>query len=133
MKFPDEFLHQFGQPHYQHIREKLAEIVRPERLSVHKGFYSETLKAPPKVKASIVHFDCDLFQSTFEVFNGLHDGRCFQDGTVLLFDDWNCNRGNPKFGQRRALKEFLASQSDFTATLWYTYGYNGAAYLLHAL
>jgi O-methyltransferase len=133
MKFPDEFLHQFGQPHPLHIREKLSEIVRAERIFVHQGFYSETLKAPPKEKAAIVHFDCDLYQSTVDVFNGLHDGKCFQDGTVLLFDDWNCNRANPQFGQRRALQEFLARQSDFTATPWYTYGYNGAAYILHAL
>jgi O-methyltransferase len=133
MKFPDEFLNQFGQPHHLHIREKLSEIVRPERIFVHKGFYSETLKTPPEAKASIVHFDCDLYQSTVDVFDGLHNGGCFQDGTVLLFDDWNCNRGNPKFGQRRAMQEFLVSQSNFIATPWYTYGYNGAAYILHAL
>jgi O-methyltransferase len=132
MKFPDEFLRQFGQPHHLHIREKLSEIVRAERIFVHKGFYSETLKVPPEAKASIVHFDCDLYQSTIEVFSGLHQGNCFQDGTVLLFDDWNCNRANPKFGQRRALQEFLSSQDDFTATPWYTYGFNGAAYILHA-
>jgi hypothetical protein len=133
MKFPEEFLRQFGQPHHLHIREKLSEIVRPERIFLHKGFYSETLKAPPQTKASIVHLDCDLYQSAVEVFDGLHKGKCFQDGTVLLFDDWNCNRANPKFGQRRALQEFLASQSEFTATPWYTYGFNGAAYILHAL
>ena len=133
MKFPDEFLRQFGQPHHLHIREKLSEIVRAERTFVHKGFYSTTLKNPPQAKASIVHLDCDLYQSTVDVFEGLHRGKCFQDGTVLLFDDWNCNRGNPGFGQRRALQEFLASQGDFTATPWYTYGFNGAAYILHAL
>jgi O-methyltransferase len=132
MKFPDEFLRQFGQPHHLHIREKLSEIVRAERIFIHKGFYSETLKAPPDAKAAIVHLDCDLYQSTLEVFEGLHRGKCFQDGTVLLFDDWNCNRGNPGFGQRRALQEFLASQSEFTATPWYTYGFNGAAHILHA-
>ena len=131
MKFPDEFLLQFGQPHHLHIREKLSEIIRAERIFIHKGFYSESLKAPPQTKASIVHFDCDLYQSTVEVFNGLNNGKCFQDGTVLLFDDWNCNRGNPNFGQRRALQEFLSCQRNFTATPWYTYGFNGAAYILH--
>jgi hypothetical protein len=132
MKFPDEFLGQFEQPHHLHIREKLSEIVRAERIFVHKGFYSDTLQTPPKARASIVHFDCDLYQSTIEVFNGLYRGQCFQDGTVLLFDDWNCNRGNPHFGQRRALQEFISSQDDFTATPWYTYGFNGAAYIMHA-
>jgi len=132
MKFPDDFLRQFGQPHHLHIRDKLSQIIRAERIFVHKGFYSETLRTPPQAKAAIVHFDCDLYQSTIEVFHGLHNGKCFQDGTVLLFDDWNCNRANPHFGQRRALREFLSWQSDFTATPWYTYGFNGASYILHA-
>ena len=133
MKFPDEFLRTFGQPHHLHIREKLSEVIRPERIFLHKGFYSETLKNPPKVKASLVHFDCDLYQSTMEVFDGLLAGDCFQDGTVLLFDDWNCNKANPNFGQRRALREFLEKQDKFTASSWYTYGYNGAAYILHSV
>jgi hypothetical protein len=132
MRFPKDFLERFGQPHYSHIREKLSEIIRPERIVLHSGYYSETLKAPPKTKASVVHFDCVLYQSTIEVFDGLFAGDCLQDGTVLLFDDWNCNKANPNFGQRRALKEFLDKQSKFSATAWYTYGYNGAAFILHA-
>jgi hypothetical protein len=56
----------------------------PKEIFIHKGFYSETLKVPPEAKTSIVHFDCDLYQSTIEVFSGLHQGNCFQDGTVLL-------------------------------------------------
>jgi O-methyltransferase len=131
MKFPDDLLRRFGQPHHLHIREKLAEVIRAERIFVHKGFYSETLKNPPKVKASIVHLDCDLYQSTMEIFENLLAGNCFQDGTVLLFDDWNCNKANPNFGQRRALRDFLSAQNDFDATPWFTYGYNGATYILH--
>lgn len=131
MKFPAEFLEQFGQPHEWHIRDRLSEVIRPERILVHKGFYSDTLAGNLDLKASIVHLDCDLYQSTVEVLWNLFRMGALQDGTVLLFDDWNCNRGNPNYGERRALAEFLAEQSTFTATPWYTYGYNGAAYILH--
>jgi hypothetical protein len=124
-------LARFGQPHHLHIRERLSEIIREERIFVHKGFFSETLKHPPKVKASIVHFDCDLYQSTVEVFDGLTRGDVFQDGTVLLFDDWNCNKAHPNYGQKRALREFLEGQSRFIGSPWFTYGFNGAAYILH--
>jgi O-methyltransferase len=132
MKFPADFLKQFGQPHEWHIRDRLSEIIRPERIIVQKGFYSQTLRDPPKEKVSVAHIDCDLYQSTVEVLEGLHRGGCLQDGTVLLFDDWNCNKANPNFGERRALHEFLESQKDFTASPWFTYGWCGAAYILHA-
>ncbi|HZV03783.1 MAG TPA: TylF/MycF/NovP-related O-methyltransferase [Gemmataceae bacterium] len=132
MKFPANFLEQFGQPHEWHIRDRLSEVIRPERIIVRKGFYSETLRQPPREKVSVAHIDCDLYQSTVEVLEGLHRGDCLQDGTVLLFDDWNCNKANPNFGERRAFREFLEGQNEFTATPWLTYGWCGAAYILHA-
>jgi O-methyltransferase len=132
MKFPANFLEQFGQPHQWHIRDRLSEIIRPERIIVRKGFYSDTLKEPPLEKVSVAHIDCDLYQSTVEVLSGLYRGDCLQDGTVLLFDDWNCNKANPNFGERRAFREFLESQNEFSATPWFTYGWCGAAYILHA-
>jgi hypothetical protein len=131
MKFPDEFLQQFGQEHQWHIRDRLSEIIRPERILVHKGFYAETLKRPLNIKASVVHIDCDLYQSTAEVLWGVYGMDALQDGTVMLFDDWNCNRANPNYGERRAWREFLAGQQRFSSTFWYSYGYNGAAFILH--
>jgi O-methyltransferase len=131
MKFPSEFLKQFGQEHQWHIRDRLSEVIRPERILVHKGFYSETLKNNLNIKASVVHVDCDLYQSAAEVLWGLHRMGALQDGTVMLFDDWNCNRGNPNYGERRAWREFLAGQTEISACAWFTYGYNGAAFILH--
>ena len=131
MRFPQEFLVQFGQPHYWHIRDRLSEVIRAERIVIHKGYYADSLKANLGIKAALVHLDCDLYQSTAEVFAGLRRMDALQDGCVLLFDDWNCNRANPNYGQRRALREFLAQETRYTASPWFTYGYNGAAYILH--
>ncbi|MBR0849355.1 hypothetical protein JQ543_16505 [Bradyrhizobium diazoefficiens] len=132
MKFPPDFLEQFGQPHQWHIRDRISEVIRAERIIVRQGFYSETLKDPPQEKVAVAHIDCDLYQSSVEVLDGLYRGNCLQDGTVLLFDDWNCNKAHPNFGERRAFREFLESQNDFTATPWFTYGWAGAVYILHA-
>ena len=107
------------------------EVIRPDRILVHKGFYSETLKQKLDAKAAIVHVDCDLYQSTAEVLWGLYHMDALLDGRVVLFDDWNCNRANPNYGERRAWGEFLAQQARFTATPWYTYGFNAAAFILH--
>jgi hypothetical protein len=131
MKFPADFLAQFGQEHHWHIRDRLAEVIRPERIVVHKGFFAKTLAENLHVKAAILHLDCDLYQSTAEALWGLHDMDALQDGVVVLFDDWNCNRANPNYGERRAWREYLGGQTVFTATPWFTYGYNGAAFILH--
>lgn len=132
MRFPQDFLARFDAPHEQHIAARLAEIIRPERIFINKGFYADVLKRDLSIKAALIHIDCDLYQSTEEVLTGLHRMKALQDGCVVLFDDWNCNRANPDFGERRAFREFLERQSDYTASPWFTYGYNGAAFLLHA-
>jgi O-methyltransferase len=132
MRFPADFLRQFGQPHQLHIRDRLAEIVRPERIFLHVGYYADSLQKPLNVKAAVVHLDCDLYQSTVDVLWGLFNQDALQDGCVLLFDDWNCNRANPNYGERRALREFLEGQKRFSASPWFTYGYNAAAFILHA-
>lgn len=131
MKFPEDFLKQFITAHDKHIKTRLSEIIRKERIFIHKGFYSDTLKTDIPFKAAIVHIDCDLYQSTSEVLWGLYRMKAYQDGCVLLFDDWNCNRASPRQGERLAFQEFLDSQVDFEASSWFSYSYNGMAFILH--
>ena len=61
----------------------------------------------------------------------LYEMDVFQDGCVLLFDDYNCFKASPYYGERRAFAEFLQEQHRFEASPWFTYGFNGAAYFLH--
>ena len=75
--------------------------------------------------------DCDLYQSAKEVLWRLHEMDVFQDGCVLMFDDWNCNKASPNYGERRAFEEFLCGQSRYASTPFFTYGFNGAAHFLH--
>lgn len=131
MKFPEEFVATLGGDLEQHIKAKLSTILRPERIQTHRGFYSESLKQPIDAKAALVHIDCDLYQSTVEVLDALYRDDVLQDGCVLMFDDWNCNKANPDFGERRAFREFLAMQTRYAASLFFTYGFNGAAFILH--
>jgi hypothetical protein len=52
-----------------------------------------------------VHLDCDLYSSTAEVLEYLFVHRHVAEGSVVFFDDWNCNRASPQMGQRRAWRE----------------------------
>lgn len=131
MRFPDDFQKSLGSSIDVHVRERLEEIISPERIHIYRGFYSDTLKQPLNVKASIIHIDCDLYQSTIEVLWALYNCGVYQDGCILMFDDWNCNKASPNYGERRAFQEFMDSQDQYISSLFFTYGFNGAAFFLH--
>jgi len=82
------------------------------RLTTVKGFYDESLvpelqkKMLPK-KAAVVYVDCDLYKSTVPVLKFIVP--FLQEGTVVVFDDWNCFYGDPEKGERKAWAEFLAA------------------------
>lgn len=115
-----------------HIKDRLARTLHKDRIFMNKGFFSDSLCQKLEHKAAIVHLDCDLYQSTVEVLDALRRDDILQDGTVLLFDDWNCNRANPAFGQRRAFAEFLeTNKASYSATNWFHYGFNSSAWILH--
>lgn len=77
-----------------------------------EGFYDAsltdelvgTLRARD-VKASVVYIDCDLYESTVPVLNFIR--HFLQDGTIVCFDDYYNYRGQPGFGEQKAIAEFL--------------------------
>jgi hypothetical protein len=132
MKLPDAWTEELGMTIDAHVAASLSRVISRERIHVHRGFFSDTLRAPLRTRAAIVHLDCDLYQSTIEVLSALDRDDVFVDGTVLMFDDWNCNRANPAFGQRRALREFLETfPAKYSASHYFNYGFNCAAFILH--
>jgi hypothetical protein len=115
-----------------HIGQRLTPVIGSDRLQIYKGMFEDTLR--PTIqnrKAAIVHIDCDLYASAKYVLETLYMNGCLQDGTVLLFDDYYCNRANPHFGEQAALQIFLAMQHRYTATPWFTYSWGSAAFFLH--
>lgn len=67
--------------------------------------------ARPDEPASVVMVDCDLYASTASALAYL--APLLQDGTILLFDDWNCFGGDPQRGERRAFSEFMADHPEW--------------------
>lgn len=134
MDLPEVLKEELGERLPHHIARKLGEVISADRIHVREGFFSETLAQPLRTKAAIVHLDCDLYQSTQEVLDALHRDSVLQDGTVLMFDDWNCNKANPAFGQRRALSDFLSANAErYAVSHYFNYGFNCAAFILHDL
>lgn len=134
MDLPEALKEELGERLPVHIKRRLSEVISADRVHIREGFFSDTLVEPLRTKAAIVHLDCDLYQSTQEVLDALHRDSVLQDGTVLMFDDWNCNKANPAFGQRRALSDFLSANAErYAVSHYFNYGFNCAAFILHDL
>lgn len=115
------------------IREALSEILPPERVTITKGYFEDTLdRFLPNERAAILHIDCDLYASAMTVLEKVMEKNVLQDGTLLLFDDYNSGRANPRLGERKALADFLQNQKTFTCSHFFNYGWSGSAFIIHA-
>ncbi len=72
----------------------------------------ETIRKYEMNHAAIIHVDCDLYASArlaLEFVTPL-----LTDGTIIIFDDWFCFRGNPNFGEQKAFNEWLVTLPDWS-------------------
>ncbi|GAB3478416.1 TylF/MycF/NovP-related O-methyltransferase [Amycolatopsis cihanbeyliensis] len=99
------------------------------------GMFSDSLRSTPLTEdVAIANLDCDLYSSSVEVLDHLLGGRLLPDGAVLLMDDYNCNRANPRFGMRRAMRECFARTDGFyDYSEFLRYGWHGRAFFVHRL
>jgi hypothetical protein len=96
------------------------------------GWFGETLTRATRTRhdlsrAALVHVDCDYYESAVLVLDFVTD--LVQDGTVIVFDDYNFFRGSPRLGERRAFSEWLSrnpqleaielARHDFSSTAFY--------------
>lgn len=118
----------------QLIRNVLHTVMNPSYLHIHEGYFEQTLSRNLfSRKLALVHIDCDLYQSAKFVLSYLLKNDLVEDGAVLLFDDYNCCRANPKFGERRALAEVLQENPQYACSLFYYYSWHGACFILHKM
>ncbi|MBA3691633.1 MAG: hypothetical protein H0W82_09525 [Actinobacteria bacterium] len=104
------------------------------RVHLIEGWYDRSLTpelkstlAPGPVGVALV--DCDLYESTVPVLGFL--ASLIQEGSILMFDDWNCFGRSEEMGERRAFREFLEENPRFEAEPWICFGRRGQAFILH--
>ncbi len=89
---------------------------------LHVGPFTDTIaRVIPSRHAAVAlaHFDCDLYESTRDALEA--SAPAFQDGTMLMVDEWFHYRGNPHKGQARAFSEFLSRHPGWTASPYRSY------------
>ncbi|ASO18733.1 hypothetical protein FHR81_000996 [Actinoalloteichus hoggarensis] len=103
--------------------------------TVVRGMFEQSLVSSPiEEPVAIANLDCDLYSSSVEVLDHLVGRRLLPDGAVLLLDDYNCNRANPRFGMRRAMREvFARSDGFYEYSEFLRYGWHGRAFFVHRL
>lgn len=116
----------FNQRSFTLIAELLG--LKSERFKSIKGFFNESLTAVAKEQnglqekcISVRRIDCDLLESTLDVLRFVEP--LLEDGALIYFDDWRLCRGNPKIGERGAVKQWLKENPhidllEFDSTHW---------------
>jgi predicted O-methyltransferase YrrM len=116
----------------ERIERMLTHFLPRERFTINVGMFADTLtRATAQRPAAIVHIDCDLYESTIQVLDRMLEFDLIQDGTVLIFDDYNCARANPEFGERRAMHETFDNHKRFSCEKWFSYGWHGEVRIVH--
>ena len=116
----------------KNIFRALLKFLPKERLKIHKGFFADTLlKSHFKNKLALVHVDCDLYQSAYDVLIRLVEWKLLLDGSILLCDDYNSSRGNPNFGEGKAIAEVFNEHAGYSLSHFITYGWHGAGFIVH--
>lgn len=104
---------EFQQGAFSTTKEEVENILRinkVEDVKLIEGFFDKTLNEKTRKEINVkkvkaVYIDVDLYSSTKQVLDFIIP--YLQDGTILMFDDWFCFRGNEDKGSQRAVKEWL--------------------------
>ncbi|MFC1752959.1 TylF/MycF/NovP-related O-methyltransferase [Thermoproteota archaeon] len=116
------------------IKNLSARGIKQDKVQITEGWFKDSLneqrkKELPISKASILWVDCDLYESTVPVLDFITG--YVQNGTILIFDDWFCFRGDPDKGQQRAFREWLSKNTSITASEFHKYSWHGNSFILH--
>lgn len=114
-----------------YLREFDADMTK---ISLHAGWFSDELFAGFEREssfgeASLVMLDCDFYASTVPVLRFIRDK--LVDGTILLFDDYNCFDADDERGQRLALREFLEANPGISIEPLRAFGWHGQGFRVH--
>jgi hypothetical protein len=88
---------------------------------------TETIRKYGMKKAAIVFVDCDLYESTKTVLAFVEP--LLVDGTIIIFDDWTCYRGNPHLGEQRAFHEWKATLTDWVFSEYQKEGHSRTSFI----
>ena len=106
---------------------------KKQKYKLIEGFYQQTIKNKNVNdyginKARIIMIDCDLKESTTLALNFAK--KSLQEGTIIIFDDFNFYKGNENKGEFGAFKDFKNQNPNIKFRRIFDYGYSGKAFVV---
>jgi hypothetical protein len=116
----------------QELMASCAKFLPREKIHIYTGWFKDTLeKLPSSVRFAFLHIDSDLYQSAFDVLDHCFSKKRFEEGAMLFFDDWNCNKSSPELGERKAWAEMVLKYAVVFSDVG-EYGVFGRKFVVHS-
>ena len=118
------------------VLKNINKCAKGQKYRIVKGFFEETLANKTTCdydikKARVVLIDCDLKKSTKLALEFLMPS--IQSGTIILFDEYICYKGNPNKGECAAFKDFEKKYPNILFKRAFDYGFSGRAFIAYKL
>jgi hypothetical protein len=90
------------------LKSWCGNYIGAERVKTYKGWFSDTLPTvAPGQRYSMIHIDSDFYSSAFDVLDFMFRTSALTPGSLIYFDDWDCNRASNNHGERKAWREVV--------------------------
>ena len=118
------------------ILRNIEKCAKGQKYRIIKGFYKDTIKNKTtkdlKIeKAKIVMIDCDLKEPTTLALEFIKPS--FQEGTIILFDDYVFFKGSKDKGEYGAFEDFKKKHPEILFRRIFDYGYGSRAFIVHKI
>ena len=130
------FKNSFFKVNKKKIIRNIEKNSKKQNFKLIEGFYQQTLKNKNTNdyginKSRIIMIDCDLKESTTLALNFAKPS--LQEGTIIIFDDFNFYKGNRNKGEFGAFEDFKNQNPNIIFRRVFDYGYSGRAFIISSV
>jgi|TARA_Y100000294_G_scaffold161259_1_gene165527 hypothetical protein len=118
------------------VIRNIEKNTKGQRMRIVKGFYKDTIKNKTTTdlkidRSRVVMIDCDLKESAHLALEFIKPS--IQEGTIILFDDYNYFKGNKDKGEYAAFSDFQKKYPKILFRRSFDYGYSGRAFIAYKI
>lgn len=115
------------------VIKNIEKNAKGQKFKLVEGFYQKTLENKKTSdyginKSRIIMIDCDLKESTTLALN--FSKPSLQEGTIIIFDDFNFYKGSRNKGEYCAFQNFKNQNPNIKFRRIFDYGYAGRAFIV---
>ena len=134
---PDDEHHSFKNDTFKVNKKKVIKNIeknaKDQKFKLVEGFYQTTIENKKTSnyginRSRIIMIDCDLKESTTLALN--FSKPSLQEGTIIIFDDFNFYKGNRDKGEYCAFQSFKNENPSIKFRRLFDYGIGGRAFIV---